>query len=64
MLEHKQSDHNFKILCDLVEGFAELDKTGTGLVEVTHKGEPYMDNVYPSEQLACNFIGLNKNDEV
>lgn len=60
----KQPEHNFKKLGELGDGFAELAKTGSGLVELTLNGERYMANVYPSEQLGWNFIGLIKQDEV
>lgn len=64
LVDPKQPEHNFKKLGELGDGFAELAKTGSGLVELTLNGERYMANVYPSEQLGWNFIGLIKQDEV
>ena len=64
LVDPKQPEHNFKKIGELGDGFAELAKTPSGLVEVTLKGERYMANVYPSEQLGWNFIGLIKQDEV
>ncbi|KPY90061.1 Histidine kinase, HAMP region:Cache:Bacterial chemotaxis sensory transducer, partial [Pseudomonas syringae pv. spinaceae] len=64
LVDPKQPEHNFKKLGELGDGFAELAKTGSGLVELTLNGERYMANVYSSEQLGWNFIGLIKQDEV
>ncbi|QHF03780.1 MULTISPECIES: methyl-accepting chemotaxis protein [Pseudomonas syringae group] len=64
LVDPKQPEHNFKKLGEQGEGFAELAKTSNGLVEVTLNGERYMANVYPSEQLGWNFIGLIKQEEV
>ncbi|RMT83979.1 Methyl-accepting chemotaxis protein [Pseudomonas viridiflava] len=64
LVDPKQPEHNFKKLGELGDGFAELAKTSSGLVELTLNGERYMANVYPSDQLGWNFIGLIKQDEV
>ncbi|RMR45256.1 Methyl-accepting chemotaxis protein [Pseudomonas amygdali pv. mori] len=64
LVDPKQPEHNFKKLGELGDGFSDLAKTASGLVEVTLNGERYMANVYPSEQLGWNFIGLIKQDEV
>ncbi|MEE4804209.1 methyl-accepting chemotaxis protein [Pseudomonas alliivorans] len=64
LVDPKQPEHNFKKLGELGDGFAELAKTNSGLVEVTLNGERYMANVYSSEQLGWNFIGLIKQEEV
>nr|WP_116865888.1 methyl-accepting chemotaxis protein [Pseudomonas syringae] len=64
LVDPKQPEHNFKKLGELGDGFSELAKTASGLVEVTLNGERYMANVYSSEQLGWNFIGLIKQDEV
>ncbi|WP_163021132.1 methyl-accepting chemotaxis protein, partial [Pseudomonas viridiflava] len=64
LVDPKQPEHNFKKLGELGDGFAELAKTSSGLVELTLNGERYMANVYPSDQLGWNFIGLIRQDEV
>jgi methyl-accepting chemotaxis protein len=64
LVDPKQPEHNFKKLGELSDGFAELAKTDKGFIELTLNGERYMANVYPSEQLGWNFIGLIKQDEV
>ncbi|MCK9740834.1 methyl-accepting chemotaxis protein [Pseudomonas syringae pv. syringae] len=64
LVDPKQPEHNFKKLGELGDGFSDLAKTASGLVEVTLNGERYMANVYSSEQLGWNFIGLIKQDEV
>ncbi|MEE4681097.1 methyl-accepting chemotaxis protein [Pseudomonas alliivorans] len=64
LVDPKQPEHNFKKMGELGDGFAELAKTNSGLVEVTLNGERYMANVYSSEQLGWNFIGLIKQEEV
>ncbi|GIZ13778.1 methyl-accepting chemotaxis protein [Pseudomonas sp. NCCP-436] len=56
--------HNFKVLRELGEGYAELAAAGSGLVELEIDGEPYMANVYASERLGWQFIGLIRLDEV
>ncbi|MEG5266185.1 methyl-accepting chemotaxis protein [Pseudomonas sp. JDS28PS106] len=64
LVDPKQPEHNFKKLGELGDGFAELAKTSSGLVEVTLNGERYMANVRPSDELGWNFIGLIRQDEV
>ncbi|RRV10679.1 methyl-accepting chemotaxis protein [Pseudomonas sp. v388] len=64
LVDPQQPEHNFKKLGELGDGFAELAKTTSGLVEVTLNGERYMANVYPSDELGWNFIGLIKQQEV
>ncbi|MEE5106784.1 methyl-accepting chemotaxis protein [Pseudomonas alliivorans] len=64
LVDPKQPEHNFKKMGELGDGFSELAKTNSGLVEVTLNGERYMANVYSSEQLGWNFIGLIKQEEV
>jgi methyl-accepting chemotaxis protein len=64
LVDPKQPEHNFKKIGELGDGFAELAKTSSGLVEVTLNGERYMANVYPSDELGWNFIGLIKQQEV
>ena len=64
LVDPKQPEHNFKKLGELGDGFAELARTPSGFVEVTLKGERYMANVYPSDELGWNFIGLIKQEEV
>ena len=64
LVDPKQPEHNFKALDSLGEGYAQLAKTGKGLVQVELGGEHYMANVWPSEQLGWTFIGLIKQNEV
>jgi methyl-accepting chemotaxis protein len=64
LVDPKQPEHNFKKLGELGDGFAELARTPGGFVEVTLKGERYMANVSPSDELGWNFIGLIKQEEV
>lgn len=64
LVDPKQPEHNFKKIGELGDGFAELAKTSSGLVQVTLNGERYMANVYPSDELGWNFIGLIKQQEV
>ena len=64
LVDPKQPEHNFKKLGELGDGFADLARTPSGFVEVTLKGERYMANVYPSDELGWNFIGLIKQEEV
>ena len=64
LVDPKQPEHNFKKLGELGNGFADLAKTTSGLVEVTLNGERYMANVRPSDELGWNFIGLIRQDEV
>ncbi len=64
LVDPKQPEHNFKKLGELGDGFADLARTPGGFVEVTLKGERYMANVYPSDELGWNFIGLIKQEEV
>ncbi|WP_259744994.1 hypothetical protein, partial [Pseudomonas protegens] len=59
-VDPKQPEHNFKALGSLGDGYAQLAKTGKGLVQVELGGEHYMANVWPSEQLGWTFIGLIK----
>ncbi|MCE6982489.1 chemotaxis protein, partial [Pseudomonas frederiksbergensis] len=58
LVDPRAPAHNFKPLGSLGAGYAELAKAGKGLVEVELDGERYMANVWPSEQLGWNFIGL------
>lgn len=64
LVDPRKPEHNFKKIADLGPGYAELAKASSGLVEVELDGERYMANVFPSEQLGWNFIGLIKQDEV
>ncbi|XXE61405.1 methyl-accepting chemotaxis protein [Pseudomonas sp. R1-18] len=64
LVDPKQPEHNFKKLGELGDGFADLARTPGGFVEVTLQGERYMANVYPSDELGWNFIGLIKQEEV
>ena len=64
LVDPRLPEHNFKKISDLGPGYAELAKVSSGLVEVELDGERYMANVYHSEQLGWNFIGLIKQDEV
>lgn len=64
LVDPRKPEHNFKKIADLGPGYAELAKVSSGLVEVELDGERYMANVFPSEQLGWNFIGLIKQDEV
>ncbi|KAF0862726.1 HAMP domain-containing protein [Pseudomonas sp. LD120] len=64
LVDPKQPEHNFKALGSLGDGYAQLAKTGKGLVQVELGGERYMANVWPSEQLGWTFIGLIKQSEV
>ncbi|MBV6286951.1 methyl-accepting chemotaxis protein [Pseudomonas aegrilactucae] len=64
LVDPKQPAHNFKKLDSLDQGYAQLAKTGKGLVEVELDGERYMANVWPSDQLGWRFIGLVKQSEV
>ena len=64
LVDPRAPAHNFKPLGSLGAGYAELAKAGKGLVEVELDGERYMANVWPSEQLGWNFIGLIRHDEV
>ncbi|MDE1165743.1 MAG: methyl-accepting chemotaxis protein [Pseudomonas sp.] len=64
LVDPKQPEHNFKQLGELGDGYAQLSKAGKGLVEVQLNGERYMANVFPSDKLGWNFIGLVKQQEV
>lgn len=64
LVDPKQPEHNFKKLGELGDGFSELARTASGLVEVTLNGERFMANVYPSDELGWNFVGLIKQNEV
>jgi len=64
LVDPRKPEHNFKKIGELGAGYAELAKVSSGLVEVELDGERYMANVFPSEQLGWNFIGLIKQDEV
>ncbi|QVM96158.1 methyl-accepting chemotaxis protein [Pseudomonas sp. B21-012] len=64
LVDPRDPGHNFKQLGSLGEGYAQLAKAGKGLVEVELDGERYMANIWPSEQLGWNFIGLIRHDEV
>jgi methyl-accepting chemotaxis protein len=64
LVDPNQPEHNFKQLGELGDGYAQLAKAGKGLVEVELNGERYMANVWPSEKLGWNFIGLVKHKEV
>jgi methyl-accepting chemotaxis protein len=64
LVDPKQPEHNFKKLGELGDGFADLARTPSGLVEVSLNGDRYMANVYPSDELGWNFIGLIRQDEV
>ena len=64
LVDPRKPEHNFKKIAELGTGYADLAKVSSGLVEVELDGERYMANVFPSEQLGWNFIGLIKQDEV
>ncbi|MDP9940214.1 methyl-accepting chemotaxis protein [Ectopseudomonas alcaliphila] len=64
LVDPSQPQHNFKALAELGEGYARLAATQQGLVEVELDGELYMANVYSSEQLGWQFIGLIRESEV
>ncbi|MEF9901006.1 MAG: methyl-accepting chemotaxis protein [Pseudomonas sp.] len=64
LVDPRAPAHNFKNLATLGDGYAQLAKAGKGLVEVELDGERYMANIWPSEQLGWNFIGLIRHDEV
>ncbi|MDF2643897.1 MAG: chemotaxis protein, partial [Pseudomonas sp.] len=64
LVDPKQPEHNFKKLGELGDGFSELARTASGLAEVTLNGERFMANVYPSDELGWNFVGLIKQNEV
>ncbi|RIA35700.1 methyl-accepting chemotaxis sensory transducer with Cache sensor [Ectopseudomonas oleovorans] len=64
LVDPSQPEHNFKALKDLGSAYAELAAARGGLVELAIDGEPYMANVYSSEQLGWQFIGLIKKSEV
>ena len=64
LVDPKQPEHNFKKLAELGAGYAQLASAGKGLVEVELNGERYMANVWPSDKLGWNFVGLIKQDEV
>lgn len=56
-------EHNFKSLSELGGAYAEL-ANAKGLLEVEIDGTTYMANVWSSEQLGWQFIGLIERDEV
>lgn len=64
LVDPKQPENNFKNLKEIGEGYAQLASVESGPVEVEINGERYMANIWPSEQLGWNFIGLIKKDEV
>lgn len=64
LVDPSQPQHNFKALSELGEGYARLAATQQGLVEVELGGERYMANVYSSEQLGWQFVGLVRESEV
>ncbi|MGV8637243.1 cache domain-containing protein, partial [Pseudomonas aeruginosa] len=64
LVDPSQPQHNFKALAELGEGYARLAATQQGLVEVELDGEHYMANVYSSEQLGWQFVGLIRESEV
>ena len=55
--------HTFKALQDLGDGYTDLAKA-SGLAEVTLNGKVYMANVWSSEALGWQFIGLIERSEV
>lgn len=55
--------HNFKSLSELGGAYAEL-ANAKGLLEVEINGTTYMANVWSSEKLGWQFIGLIERDEV
>ncbi|MCQ4295960.1 methyl-accepting chemotaxis protein [Pseudomonas stutzeri] len=56
-------EHNFKSLSELGGAYAEL-ANAKGLLEVEINGTTYMANVWSSEALGWQFIGLIERDEV
>ncbi|AHL73811.1 chemotaxis protein [Stutzerimonas stutzeri] len=56
-------EHNFKPLAELGGSYADL-ASANGLVEVDIDGTTYMANVWSSESLGWQLIGLIKRDEV
>lgn len=56
-------EHNFKSLAELGGGRAEL-ANASGLVEVEIDGKAYLANVWSSESLGWQLIGLIERDEV
>ncbi|WP_061239061.1 methyl-accepting chemotaxis protein [Ectopseudomonas composti] len=64
LVDPSQPEHNFKALKDLGPGYAELAATRSGSVELVLNGEAYMANVYSSDSLGWQFVGLVKKSEV
>jgi len=64
LVDPQYPEHNFKKLSELGVGYQQLAGASKGLIEVDLDGEQYMANVWPSEQLGWNFVGLVKRDEV
>nr|WP_322978065.1 methyl-accepting chemotaxis protein [Pseudomonas sp. C11] len=64
LVDPSQPEHNFKALKDLGPGYAELAATRSGSVELNLDGEAYMANVYSSDKLGWQFVGLIKKSEV
>lgn len=56
--------HNFRKLAELGESYGQLAAAKPGLVEVELGGERYLANVYASEKLGWQFIGLIREAEV
>ncbi|KJH83313.1 methyl-accepting chemotaxis protein [Stutzerimonas stutzeri] len=63
LVDPSNAEHNFKQLSELGAGYAELAKAN-GTAEVELNGSVYMANVWSSETLGWQFIGLIQRDEV
>ncbi|PSJ36619.1 chemotaxis protein [Zobellella taiwanensis] len=64
LVDPSNPDNNFKQLTNLGDSYASLASAGDGALEVELGGERYMANVYTSDSLGWQFIGLIQEQEV
>ncbi|MBD9655718.1 MULTISPECIES: methyl-accepting chemotaxis protein [unclassified Pseudomonas] len=64
LVDPRTPEHNFKLISELGDGYAELASVENGLVEVELGGVSYMANVWSSKTLGWRFIGLIERSEV
>ncbi|AQZ96362.1 methyl-accepting chemotaxis protein [Halopseudomonas phragmitis] len=64
LVDPRRPENNFRQLADLGPSYARLAAANGGSVEVELAGERYMANVYTSQALGWQFIGLIREQEV
>lgn len=64
LVDPADAKHNFKPLADLGANYAELSKHGSGPARIEINGKEYMVNIFSSQSLGWQFIGLIERTEV